>query len=103
MTTSGLEERIQNIENITNSAIDVHTRGPSWGVVCLAGRDNRAYVEFFELPEFENAREFREILRHFRRRTTIDASPGIAPIMRDMMQNTRNRRRYNNNIGGSFG
>jgi len=90
-TNTTIEQRLQRIEDSMLSGLDIYARGPSWGVVCLAGRNDRAYVEFFELPEFEYAQQFRDILRRFRR-ATIDAPPGIAPLMRDMIQESNRRR-----------
>jgi hypothetical protein len=77
-----LENRIQLIEKLVKVGTDVHVRGDSWIVMCIAGKPE--YVEFFRLPKDE-LRYIQQLFKEMQKRYG-DIRVDMPPCAKDILK-----------------
>lgn len=78
----GLVHRIEHLESLVQVGVDIHMKGSSWVVICIAGKSE--YVQFRRLEPTE-ARELLMVVRQMQRhygQVVIDANPAFLEELR---------------------
>lgn len=69
------EDRIKTMEGLVNVGVDLHYKGRSWAVVCIAGKTN--FVQFKDLGVTDAREVMRFISQYDKKNVTVDAPYGL--------------------------
>jgi len=78
------KEHIRKIESLVQVGVDIHVKGESWAVICIAGKPE--YVQFRRLRQ-QDARYLQELLKAMRQNygsVAVDAPPGMREFLDDL-------------------